>query len=273
MGNYSVGNPAPEAFISKNKQRVKQFNGTVYLNDGDNFEIELFNPKSNKVLAKISLDGKRISTSGIILRPGERVFLERYIDSDNKFVFTTYQVNGENKQVQQAIKSNGNLKVDFYDEEIPTYWMNQPYYSGSLTIHPSILYYSTNTTTIDGTGSITPTYGSSTASATYFDTNNSTLTNCCSNNDVLRCGCGTPAPDNGKIETGTTEKGVASGQNFKYSYDNFNSYTTKVVEWKILPLSRKPITSGDIKVFCTSCGTRKRKQQHKFCPSCGTKFE
>ena len=89
MSNYSVGNPAPEAFITKGKQREKQFNGTVYLKDGDNFEIELFNPKSTKVLAKISLDGKRISTAGIVLRPGERVFLERYIDSNNKFLFST----------------------------------------------------------------------------------------------------------------------------------------------------------------------------------------
>jgi len=54
------------------------------LNDGDEFEIELFNPKTNPVLAKISINGKRISERGIILNPGQRVFLERFLDSPEK---------------------------------------------------------------------------------------------------------------------------------------------------------------------------------------------
>ena len=275
MTNYSVGNPAPEAFITKNKQRVKQFNGTVYLQDGDNFEIELFNPKSTKVLAKISLDGKRISAAGIVLRPGERVFLERYIDSNNKFMFSTYQVNGDNKQVQQAIKSNGNLKVDFYDVYIPTTWPNQIYYGGTVTTGSPIYY--DNTTTISSGEVNGITYTSTSASATL---DNAIPTFGGSNmafysaevpvvGDVLRSASATSK----SIETGTVEKGESSKQDFEYTYDNFNSYTTKVVEWKILPLSRKPVTTNEMKVFCVNCGTRKRKQSHKFCPNCGTKFE
>ena len=86
MKNYGTGISYPEAFITKGKQRIKQFGGTVYLKDGDNFEIEIFNPTSGHVLAKINLDGKLISYTGIVLRPGERVFLERHLDSNNKFL-------------------------------------------------------------------------------------------------------------------------------------------------------------------------------------------
>ena len=40
----------PSAFVTKSKQRVKQHsNQIIYLNNGDEFEIELFNPTTNKV--------------------------------------------------------------------------------------------------------------------------------------------------------------------------------------------------------------------------------
>ena len=82
----------PVAYVTKGRQRVKQFsghgNGSVYLRNGDEFELELFNPTTSKVLAKISLNGKSLG-SGIVLRPGERVFLERYFDEAKKFLFET----------------------------------------------------------------------------------------------------------------------------------------------------------------------------------------
>lgn len=84
--NYttSKGSVVPQSFITKGKQRLKQHIDTVYMNNGDEFEIELFNPTQQKVLAKIELNGKSIG-SGIIVRPGERVFLERYLDEARKF--------------------------------------------------------------------------------------------------------------------------------------------------------------------------------------------
>jgi len=113
----------PQSFITRSKQRLKQHIDTVYLNNGDEFEIELFNPTQNKVLAKIELNGKSIG-NGIVLRPGERVFLERYLDEAKKFLFETYVVNGNNKEVQESIAKNGDVVVKFYDE-MTTY----PYYS------------------------------------------------------------------------------------------------------------------------------------------------
>jgi hypothetical protein len=75
----------PEAFITKGKKRIKQFDGQVYLSDGDEYEIELFNPTQEVVLAKIKIDGDYIAGGGIVLRRGERVFLERFLDSPNRF--------------------------------------------------------------------------------------------------------------------------------------------------------------------------------------------
>lgn len=269
MKNYHVGNSTPEAFISKNKHRVKQFNGTVYLNDGDNFEIELFNPKTTKVLAKISLDGKLISHSGIIVRPGERVFLERYIDSNNKFLFSTYEVNGDSIQVQNAIRSNGDLEVKFYDLQILTF--SNVYYDSTITTYPTFPSYQQYVNTYGYRTTLT---NCDCLSTTTFSTNMGTLTNGSSSTSTfLNSASMTPVHNKKSIETGTVEKGESSKQDFKYSYDNFNSYTSNIVTWKILPSSQKPVTSNDIKVFCVNCGARKRKNTQKFCPNCGAQFE
>lgn len=109
------GSIVPQSFITKNKQRVKQYVDTVYLENGDEFEIELFNPTQNKVLAKIELNGVSIG-SGIILRPGERVFLERYLNEPKKFKYETYFVDGNDASVESAIQRNGDVIVSFYNE-------------------------------------------------------------------------------------------------------------------------------------------------------------
>ena len=162
----TTGFAVPQSFITKSKQRLKQQIDTVYLNDGDEFEIELYNPTQNKVLAKIEMNGNSIG-NGIILRPGERIFLERYLDEAKKFLFDTYVVNGNNEEVKQAIANNGDVVIKFYDEvKIPTYNVN----SGTVTINnPNFGWGSTTT------GS--PWYGNSTF--TTSGTNmiyNSTLT-------------------------------------------------------------------------------------------------
>jgi hypothetical protein len=61
--NFTVGTH-PVAYITQNKQRIKQFGDNVYLSNGDEFELEIFNPTTTKVLAKIEMNGKLISTSG-----------------------------------------------------------------------------------------------------------------------------------------------------------------------------------------------------------------
>ena len=124
-----TANARPQSFVTKGKQRLKQHNDTVYLNNGDEFEIELYNPTQNKILAKLEMDGNSIG-SGIILRPGERVFLERHLNEAKKFLFETYKVSGSNES-KSAIQKNGGIVIKFYNVQqsmnaITTggYWYN-----------------------------------------------------------------------------------------------------------------------------------------------------
>lgn len=290
MKNYGTGISYPEAFITKGKQRIKQFGGTVYLKDGDNFEIEIFNPTAGYILAKISLDGKLISHSGLILRPGERVFLERYLDSNNKFLYSTYEVNGNNPVVQNAIKSNGNVKVEFFGE------MPAPrifYGSGSTvtlgnptwinTFHTGTPVYGTPTNTISTTGMYSGTVTASAASFTDANQNGITYTatptatfatlDSFSMEVDMEKDFAPRETLSRKIETGTVEKGESSKQKFETCSRDFYSFAFHTSEWKILPHSQKPITSSDLKQFCTNCGKKIEKSTYKFCPNCGEKIE
>lgn len=285
MKNYGTGISYPEAFITKGKQRVKQFGGTVYLKDGDNFEIEIFNPTAGHILAKISLDGKLISYSGLILRPGERVFLERYLDSNNKFLYSTYEVNANNPVVQNAIKSNGNVKVEFFGE------MPAPrvfYGSGSTvtlanptwtTINTGSPVYGSPTNTISTTGMYNGTVTASATPTAFTSTFTSSANPVLGNGtstyatmDMLSMDLSQPTKSFRKTETGTIEKGETSKQKFETSNRDFYSFPFHTSEWKIEPVSQKPFTSSDLKVYCTNCGTKIAKSTFKFCPNCGEKL-
>jgi rubrerythrin len=76
-----------------------------------------------------------------------------------------------------------------------------------------------------------------------------------------------------KIETGTTEKGDTSNQQFASTNRNFYSYSFHNVAWRILPNSVKQYHKEELGVlYCGECGAKRKKDTHKFCPNCGTKF-
>jgi hypothetical protein len=117
--NY-VAPKMPSANLAVNKSRVKLYNKqgdlpTYYLQKGQEFQIELFNPTTDTVLAKITLNGNVISQGGLVLNPGQRVFLDRYLDVAKKFLFDTYEV-ANTQEVKEAIVNNGDFKVEFYRE-------------------------------------------------------------------------------------------------------------------------------------------------------------
>lgn len=259
--NYTTTVGKPTAHITKKKSRLKVYNGhNVFLNDKDNFEFEIHNPTNKTVLAKIKINGEYISTAGIIIRPGQRVFLERFLDTNNKFEFSTYQVNNTSEN-RSAIDLNGDVLVEFYAEQIIT---NYPHLSGGnwgsgwTTINTGSPYWggiahTTNSTGINGT---------ITSSAFYSSTT--------SQSSNLRSLSSTDGIYNKKIETGRIEKGEKSNQTFTNSNQQFNSYTSHTVKFKILPLSVKNKEIHEIRQYCTECGV-KLKKNYKFCPSCGTK--
>ena len=83
--NYNFGSKEPSAFITVRKQRQKQNGKNVYLHDTTEFEIELHNPTNDSILAKISLNGNRISNSGVVLKPGQRTRTESFYLKPMKF--------------------------------------------------------------------------------------------------------------------------------------------------------------------------------------------
>jgi hypothetical protein len=281
--NY--GSTEPSAFVTKDRHRVKQYNDSVYLNNGDEFELELFNPTTSKVMAKIELNGISIG-AGIVLRPGERVFIERYIEEARKFMFQIYEVNGNNKEVQKAIVNNGDVRVMFYKEQIPYI---SPSFTTWTTTWPTFGTYTYNNSTVS------PTFGGSSITGNVMGMSDSSVMyssplNMSDTKDFFPQGCvdsfGTMNFMDNKssrkmskslrsskpIETGRIDKGSISNQSFGHDYSSFDTYWTWQTKWKILPLSQKPLVSEDIKIFCTNCGTRQKKSTHKFCPNCGTKF-
>lgn len=255
----------PAAFITVGKQRLKQNGSVVYLKDGDEFEVEIFNPQQNSVLAKLKINGNYIGGGGVVLKPGQRVFLERYLDEARKFKFETYEVNAKSKEVQEAIKNNGVVEVEFYEE-------NQ--YGGSITItNPGALIWNT------GTNPYTI-YGSKTADFKLYNT----TTNLTSTSDNYFAGDSNAfyntsqnlkkslSTDRFK-ETGRVEKGGDSKQEFTSVNMDFNSYPSSYSTWRLMPMSEKPIEASEVNVlYCTNCGSKRKKDNHKFCPHCGTKF-
>ena len=233
--NYNVGSAEPSAFITVKKQRQKQNGKNVYLHDKTEFEIELYNPTSETILAKINLNDQSISTSGIVLKPGQRVFLERYLDWDRKFLFETYEVK-DNETNQNAIKNNGLVTIMFMKK-----WKHNIF--GGYTYLNGLPLFNTS-----GSGNIG---------------GNNFTTTCLGNPNIV----GTTSTSTANIETGRIEQGDVSNQKFENNYEQFDVYPSWTREWKILPYSQKDRTIKDLVKKC-ACGT-KMKDNYKFCPNCG----
>ena len=116
MYYQTTTHPHPEAYITVNKKRIRQYGKNVYMDNKQEFEIELYNPTQNKVLAVITLNGTKMTGGGVVIKPGQRIFLERYLDSNNKFLFDTYEVESTN-EILDAISNNGDIQINFYNEE------------------------------------------------------------------------------------------------------------------------------------------------------------
>lgn len=277
-----TGSSAPQSFITKGKHRLKQHIDTVYLNNGDEFEVELFNPTPTKILAKIEMNGNSIG-AGIILRPGERIFLERYLDEAKKFLFETYEIDGNDTEVKNAIVKNGDVVVRFYDEQKITTFNTvnyQPWMGTTLsnTLSGSSTGIATFTTT---GGNFNPASTTTTNINATYTSGNTTFLNSSNTlggsttyttrriTDTL---LSSVSELSNKTETGRVEKGSNSDQSFVTDYSNFNTYPSSSNWWKILPNSQKLVTREDLVTYCTECGSKRKKDTHKFCPSCGTKF-
>jgi hypothetical protein len=300
----------PTANLTVNKSRIKLYDKqgempTYYLQSEQEFQIELFNPTTDVILAKIQLNNKHISQGGLVLNPGQRVFLERYLDVAKKFKFDTYEVSNT-QEVKEAIQKNGDFKVDFYKEEItyPTYrpiimsgswggpihtYRSGTYTSPTTNTFTTLGLANTNATGISNTsfnaGSSTTNIGGS-SSAYYSDASTTLTSSACMDslsipNEIIFSHRSEPIEKSIReprmrsaktIETGRVEQGANSNQEIERVSKNFSPWAFHSIEYKLLPISQKVNTTDDInvKLYCTNCGAKLGKG-HKFCSSCGTK--
>lgn len=251
--------PTANVTILKNRVKIHECKdaqiviNNVFMENNQEFEIELFNPLQEKIVAKVYLNNEDISNNeGIILKPGQRVFLERFLKSNNRFKFSTYTVEANNKDVDSAIAKNGDIRIEFFKEIKKCY---SEYYTITTTNinYPIFPYdnrfYYDHQAKFTANIQTTPTYQ-------------------ISQNERSLC-----MMDKSVKETGRIEEGSYSNQSFGSEYFDIASYPFHTINYKILPASEKKyITTDEIDIFCTECGRKKRKNSHKYCPHCGTKY-
>lgn len=290
------------AKIAINKSLLKEYKTNtdprvVYMNNGDEFQIQLFNPEQDTIGAEVSINGKVIPGI-LVIRPGERIWLERYLTEQSKFKFTTYEVDDpdEDSSVARAIANNGTIEIKFYREKPKrNYWNDNITWttrsSDVITKLTDYSWYVENKITSKGLTGDNVLVNARTRTCDSADNNAALLslnTTCCNavTNSVLPS---TPTTHfstkrinmeneyssatsvSNKIETGRIDKGSYSNQKLEHVNIEFENWHFKKEVIKILPSSRKPYTSSDIKkIYCTNCG-RKINTKYKFCPYCGTK--
>ena len=269
----------PSAWVVNSKDRGRKSirKGKVYLQDKEEFVIELFNPLQDCVLADIKLNGKSISQTGLVLNPGQRFYLDCFIDDKKKFIFNTYEVE-DTTEVANAIAKNGLLEVFFYKESVVTlenwnnkfnriltgrtypYWVYPTYPWG--TTNPYTVYYVNGITTANcnttiGSGLVTNTINTNDVYCSNSAVDLSNLKS--SNNTAYYSSTIDSIPINNSIqssysstiETGRVEKGSKSKQKFETVDMDFDNYYIASTIVQLLPDSRKPVETKEIKKSTT----------------------
>ena len=279
-------NTKPSAWIvtpnDKGRKSIK--NGKCFLENNETFEIELFNPLTVSVLADIKLNGQSISKTGLVVKPGQRVYLDCFIDDKKKFKFSTYEIENSGEALD-ATQNNGLLEVFFYKEDVITLdnWKSKfdriivekwyPVYYPSYPIYPYYnrpsIWYGTNSPTIGGSCVTTNLnngiIGTTTTSNAYYSSNN--VVNCSYTSDVNVPYGGTTVNNLSNsfsikptsLETGRVEKGEVSKQKFTEVDMDFEKHYIASTIIQILPESRKPAEVKE--VFNKKTGEIKFKKE------------
>lgn len=267
--NHKTATSAPSAWIvnslDRGRKSIKQNN--VYLDDKEEFLIELYNPLQQSVLTEIKLNGQSISKSGLVLNPGQRYYLDCFLDDKKKFVFNTYDVDDSNETLN-AIAKNGLLEVFFYKESVVTinnwnrfntivvdryypwgsYWGNTYYGSGITTGITTggygNIYGCTTGTTLGNSGNAT-----FTTTTTNTGSLNIAAASAMSNSNLVNCAGTSTFTSNTlskSIETGRVGKGDKSKQKFESVDMDFDNYYIASTIIQMLPNSRKPVETKEI---------------------------
>lgn len=261
----------PLAKIAVNKSLLKEYSNSeysrvVYMKNNSEFQIQIFNPYDYTIGAGISINGKQMSNR-IIIKPGQRIWLERYLDEARKFLFSTYEVEN-NHEAKQAIRNNGLVSISFYKEKTyepihiytdKTYPWDYKLYNCDVNINNATNYNVTSATSAAS-------YSASSYTSDILASIDTQI------KDVKPSFRNTTLGLNkvsDTIETGRIEKGTHSNQEFENVFIDFEYCSFAHETIQILPESQKPYTDKDLKkVYCVNCG-RKLNTKYKFCPYCG----
>ena len=236
----------PIARITVNGKKAKSRGTNFYLKRGTAFEIELFNPKKKRILAKIWLNGYSISSGGIVLRPGERVFLDRWLDVAKKFVFESFCVD----EYTEALDESGRVTIQFYDEVRMAY----------SSFAPNVIYYDEA-----GMTSTFVTGGCTVSNFSHYSKSIDFYTSGDLGDAVTSWELPTSTNEMGKIE-----KGDRSEQSFESDNMMYDIVHSKTVSLHILPESMFSLSTKKKNVACSSCGVKAISLTWKFCPGCGS---
>lgn len=249
------------AYVAVDRNLVKVYDGKkVYMKDCQEFGFWLVNNTRSNQVAYIEINGKPISTQGIVLRPGQNTWLDCNWDTHRRFKFETYEIDGS-KESLDATSDNGRVVVKFYAEKqvmsqpivMPPIPLVNPYppYPWS---QPTIMYFSQPNII----------YGMpTTCNVNYSSTPSSSVT--------LDCASFDDTQETKSFETGRIEAGSKSDQKFESVDMQFDNYSSYYVEYIILPESQLPVRPGNFVMKC-ECG-KKIKHKDKFCSRCGKKLK
>jgi len=264
---------SPEAYIAIGKNRQKVYGeNTVYLENKKEFEFEFYNPTTFNVRANIYINGNSISNRGMVLRPGVRGWLDRYIDENRKFLFETYVVDGASAEVRQAIANNGNIKIEFFKEKIAPPRPSSNFKlcrSSAPTYNANVNY---NQCSMDSLKNEAPddTLGFAEMDTNLYSRSFSSIDH--APEDLEREITTRAKSMSKKTETGRIEKGGYSNQDFTLVDMDFEYFPFHTIEYKLLPVSQKPAEFAEMKLKCKKCGT-KIKSNWKVCPICGNPID
>ena len=260
--------------VLHNGHPIREINGTVSVPFNSEYKIRLKNKHSYlRAKARVWVDGRKASNLGdFILKAGETLDLERFLDSDldrgNRFKFVPLS----NRKVNDPTDpSNGIIKVEFYREHdyVKNITITDPRPWNPIKPRPGNgddVYWDHTianplTYTSGGKGS---SCGPTTSSTSF----NAALT---SVNYISA-----PLVD---PNAGATVEGGQSGQQFTYGDDFLTDTFPITLTLKIKGLSRKstptiePPRKTRKKVrFCSNCARRRSRMADKFCPRCGNSY-
>jgi len=140
--NQEHKNISCDVLINKQKRKLygKKKN-KIYLNNGDYIQINLANYNTYRIGVQLELNGN-IESNILVLNPGEKILLDRFIDNNSKIKYDTYFIDGNDIRSKNAVSKNGKLKIHFWNETITTIYHGDCYNTTGVNSTPSTLLYS-----------------------------------------------------------------------------------------------------------------------------------